>query len=518
MSQGTDWKIGIRISGTADKRCIPVECTVQPLQIAGRREGTVVAFRDISERQDMEEELRWQANHDPLTKLLNRRYFENQLDQEVLRLSRSTESSALLYIDLDKFKYINDTAGHAAGDQLLIEIAECLQSRIRASDLLSRLGGDEFAFILRNIEMDHVYEAADKFRQMLADHTFMYRGRTYKINGSIGVAIIDNECGSASQVMSEADLAANIAKEKGRNQTHVYNRDNDEVRAKDMELGWSVRLQTALKENSFVLNYQPILPMSIANKIHGCTSDSDRWKIIRRSLDGDKLHCEALIRMPGINSSQILPGAFIPSAERFNLMKDIDLWVMERVFVELGHQSRLGHRLSLSINLSAQTIVEKESAKKIRQLIRRHGVNPEDLVFEIDEASAIENFDAAQSIIRELRNYGCELALGGFGSGFCSFSHLKHLDVNTVKIDGSCVKGAVNDAIDEEVVIAINQIAQASGKKTVAEYVENGEILEKIVDYGVDYVQGFHIAEPLAELPSGLLSNVDNLVSFNEAS
>ncbi|MFI0457245.1 MAG: diguanylate cyclase domain-containing protein [Candidatus Thiodiazotropha endolucinida] len=228
---------------------IPVECTVYPLTIKGKREGSVVAFRDISERKLLEEELRWQASHDALTKLYNRRYFEEQLTQEAGRLKRSKETSALLYIDLDRFKYINDTAGHAAGDRLLVEIAQQLKQRLRSTDLLARLGGDEFAVILRNVCKESIHQVADDYREMLDSYMFIYNGKQYKVNGSIGIALIDKESESASEILANADIACHIAKGEGRNRTHLFIPESDSKKAMDLDLGWSSRLHNALVQD-----------------------------------------------------------------------------------------------------------------------------------------------------------------------------------------------------------------------------------------------------------------------------
>ncbi|MCU7813324.1 MAG: diguanylate cyclase, partial [Candidatus Thiodiazotropha sp. (ex Notomyrtea botanica)] len=226
---------------------IPVECTVYPLTIEEKREGSVVAFRDISERKLLEEELRWQAGHDALTKLFNRRYFEEQLTQEADRLKRSNETSALLYIDLDRFKYINDTAGHAAGDQLLVEIAQKMTQRLRKTDLLARIGGDEFALILRNVHKESVHQVADDYRDMLDHYMFVYNEKQYKVNGTIGIALIDRDSESADEILANADIACHIAKGEGRNRTHLFVPESDSKQVMDLDLGWSSRLHDALE-------------------------------------------------------------------------------------------------------------------------------------------------------------------------------------------------------------------------------------------------------------------------------
>lgn len=481
---------------------IPVECTVHPLYFDGKREGSVVAFRDVSERKLMEEELRWQAHHDSLTKLQNRHAFEQQLEQEVDRLKRSEETSALLYIDLDRFKYINDTAGHSAGDKLLLEVSQQLQSRLRISDTLARIGGDEFAVILRNIKSDAVAQTADSFRDVLDNYLFVYDGKSYRVNCSIGVALMDEACGSPGEVLATADVAVHTAKEKGRNQVHVFSESNETRKVMDKDLGWSVRLHQALEKDLFQLVFQPIIPMHLLPELEQDLSAAERWEHILDAVGDTPLCCETLIRLQGPEGRLILPGAFLPAAERFNIMPRIDHWVIENSIKELARVNANSKRLELTINLSGQTIVDDSLPAFIKSMIMRHRVDPRCLTFEITESCAISNIDAAQRLISELREIGCRFALDDFGSGFCSFGHLKNLDVDIIKIDGIFTRGIVSDCIDRQVIIAISQIAQSLGKQTVAEFVESEQIVEQLKLCGIDYAQGYHISEPLLSLPN----------------
>jgi len=459
---------------------VPVECTVYPLHIDGRLEGAVIAFRDISERRAFEQELLWQANHDPLTRLYNRRYFERQLEDEVQRCRRGG-TSALLYLDLDRFKYINDTAGHAAGDQLLVEISQQMRARLRESDLLARLGGDEFALILRNIADPQVLQAAESFRELLEGHSFVFGGSQYRVYGSIGVALIDDHTLSAGEVLANADIACHLAKNKGRNQTHVYEPGSDAKRTMNVDLGWSTRLQQALAGNRFVLHYQPIVPLQ--------RNGADEVNILR---------CEALIRLADLDTGVISPNAFLPTAERFGLMPQIDLWVVRHAIEQLAVMTRDGRRASLAVNLSGHTLDDQRLVPEVKRLLDEHGVDPCALSFEITETNAIANLDAAQRVIGDLREHGCRFALDDFGSGFSSFHHLKHLPVDVVKIDGQFVRDMARDPADRAIVMSINDIAHSFGKRTVAEFVETREILELVRECGVDYAQGYYISAPCA--------------------
>ena len=476
-------------------RPIPVECTVYPLKVVGQPEGSVVAFRDISERRLLERELLWQSTHDPLTKLHNRNHFERTLEAEVHRLKRSEEISALLYIDLDRFKYLNDTAGHAAGDQLLIELGDQLQLRLRDSDLLARLGGDEFAVILCNVGPRNVPAVAENFRDLLDQYSFLYGGKSYKVNGSIGVALIDCDTHSPGEVLANADIACHLAKRSGRNQVHFYRPESDAKMAMNRDLGWSGRLQAALKSDGFLLYFQPIVAV---NELQ-----SGAPAVGLQKAPGTRLapHYEVLVRLKGARNEVITPGAFLPTAERFGLMTQIDVWVLKHALETLAEIQASGRRTTFTINISGQTLESDSFVTLLSRLLKKHQLDPHALIFEITETSAIENIEAAKRLINELRALGCRFALDDFGSGFSSFHHLKHLPVDYIKIDGQFVRGMANDPTDRAIVTSINDIAHSFGKQTIAECVEEAETLALLQSFGVDYAQGFHIAEAEAEPP-----------------
>lgn len=485
-----DWEtVFWRRAGTP----VPVECTVAPLRIEGRLEGSVVAFRDVSERRMLERELIWQTNHDTLTKLPNRSYFERVLEDEMNRLVRSEEHSALLFLDLDRFKYINDTAGHAAGDQLLIEISQQLRARLRESDLLARLAGDEFAILLRNVQPESMLQAADGFRQILGEYRFIYGGRQYRVNGSIGVVPLGREVYSPGEALAHADLACHIAKGKGRNQTHLYEPKTDAKVAMHLDLGWSVRLQEALKNDGFVLHFQPIMPMARLPR-----PGTDR-RIVPPA--GDDSYHEALVRLVDPQGGIIFPGSFLPTAERFNLMGQIDAWVIAaalRCLAKLRAEGR--GAVTLSVNLSGHALDVERTVTEVRRLLAQHPVDPGALVFEIAETDALANLNATSRLINQLRELGCRFALDDFGTGFSSFHQLKRLAVDFVKIDGQFIQGLANDQIDRAIVASINDVAHSFGKRTIAESVEDRQVLELLRSVGVDYVQGYHIARPSADL------------------
>jgi len=474
---------------------IPVECTVYPLNIHGRQEGSVIAFRDISERKMLEEKLHWQATHDHLTRLCNRRYFEEQLDVEVSRVQAGEKMSALVYLDLDRFKYINDTAGHDAGDKLLVEISKLLSEKLRVKDTLARLGGDEFAIILKDVDEETAVIVTETFRMVLEQCSFSYSGESYNINASFGVALMDIPNMTSGDVLANADIACHIAKRSGRNQSHLYEQNNDEKNAMGSELGWSQRLRDAMEKNKFVLHFQPILDLSLVDLNQLPAEDGAVWSDFANKKE-NHLHYEILLRMQGDNGILYYPDAFLPTAERFNLMCEVDLWVMNKALSILANVHKERPNVSFSINLSGHTLNADDSLHKIKALLSKYGVDPQSLIFEVTETCAIANFDSASQFIDEMKWLGCRFSLDDFGSGFCSFSQLKCLPADYVKIDGQFVKGMARGSIDRAIVTAMNDVAHTLGRYTVAEYVESPEILRLLKICGVDHVQGNYVSIP----------------------
>ncbi len=479
----------------ADGTPIQVELTIYPLKINGQQDGAVVAFRDVSVRKLLEEELKWQANHDPLTKLLNRKYMEEALEHEVRRLKRSNKQSALIYIDLDRFKYINDTTGHAAGDQLLIEVGHQFSTRLRETDVLGRLGGDEFAILLRNVEKEDIHHIAEKYRNLIANYDFIRDGRIYKVHASLGVAMIDRETSSPGEVLANADIACHIAKGQGRNSTHVYENDQDNKTAMDLELGWSLRLNQALENDSFQLYYQPIMSLHDMD-----LDDLPETGSLCEHLLKTQPHCcctyEILLRLHNSHGEPITPNAFLPTAERFNMMQDIDTWVIKAAMKMMGELGPEDQHLRFTINLSGQSLDPSLIVPIVREGLNKYELDPSRFLFEITETCAVNDTYAACSLIDELSKLGCRFALDDFGSGYCSFSHLKHLPVDYIKIDGLFVQNMQNDPMDVAIVRSITNIAHTLGKETIAEFVESAEALHLLKECGVDYVQGFYIAKP----------------------
>lgn len=507
-----NWQTSFWHSGD---KAVPVECTILPLTIRNKLEGAVVAFRDITERKNLENELLWQAHHDALTKLYNRRYFEQRIEAEVSRIKRSDETSALLYIDLDRFKYINDTAGHAAGDQLLIEISQQLKSRLRDADLLARLGGDEFAIILTDTHLNDIATAAESFREVLEQYNFNYEGKQYRIYGSIGVTVIDKNSTTASDVLANADIACHVAKSRGRNQIHVYRDDNDEKVIMSMQLGWSGRLHHALENDEvenggFMLVFQPILPIGDLDLNGFPSSTGQLWHDLKSTAQNEVAYYEVLIRYMNKSGEMITPNTFLPTAERFGIMPQIDIWVLKHAIKKLAKLNQYRHRVTFTINISGETMEPARLVEVVKSLLEENNVDPRALIFEITESSAIENIESAKQLINDLKAIGCQFALDDFGSGFSSFYYLKHLPVDFVKIDGQFVQDMVKNSSDRAIVASINDIAHSFGKKTIAEFVEGPEILNLLKGYGVDYAQGFYISKPIEKLNDNIPMAITN--------
>ena len=480
---------------------IPVDCTLYALSVNGKQEGSVIAFRDISERKMMEEKLRWQATHDHLTGLYNRRYFEGYLEKEINSVSRTGIMSALVYLDLDRFKYVNDTAGHEVGDKLLVDLSQEVNKHLRRHDVAARIGGDEFALILKNVDESLAVSIADEIRTSLSNLRVHHDDKAYHVNASFGVAMMDIPSITAGDVMANADIACHISKRLGRNQTHMYEKGSDERNAMGSELGWSVRIREALENNMFQLHYQPIMQMKDIDLINLPAQDGVLWQ--RHVNESDMVNSyEVLVRMADENGTLHYPDSFIPTAERFNMMTDIDMWVLENALQEVVATGPNSKNIRLSINISGNTVDSDETLGRIKTLIDKYGISPGSLTFEVTETCAIANLEQANDFINELRKIGCRFSLDDFGSGFCSFSQLKNLPTDFVKIDGQFVRSMARGATDRAIVTAMNDVAHSLGRYTVAEYVESPEIVRLLKICGVDKVQGNYISVPLTELPN----------------
>lgn len=434
--------------------------------------------RDITEQKQFEQELTYQAQHDTLTGLHNRSYFQSELERVIPRIARSGAECALLYLDLDQFKYVNDTLGHAAGDRLLRECTEVLRKNIREGDLLARFGGDEFTILLYNIEHENAVPVAENIRHMFEHYQFVDSGKTINVTCSIGLTMIDSETGTADAALSQADLACNISKSQGRNCVHEYSQEDSAQHSMAEDMGWVALVKDAILNDRFNLLYQPIVTVQ-SGEIHGY---------------------EVLLRLPTDDGQSIKPGGFIPAAERFGLIQNIDRWAVEHSMDYLAKLHSDNIQTQFSINLSGRAVEDTELLRMIQSILNNTGLNPASLLFEITETAAIANLQAARKFIGKLKDLGCRMALDDFGSGFCSFTYLKHLPVDSLKIDGAFVQCLANAKVDQAMVQSMNQVAHALGKTTIAEFVENKQTFTLLQQYGVDYAQGHFIGKPSSRL------------------
>ena len=420
-----------------------------------------------------------QASHDTLTGLLNRHAFETRLQQVIENAARENSSHTLCYMDLDQFKIVNDTCGHTAGDELLRQLAAELRAQVRGSDILARLGGDEFGLLLEGCSMDMSDIIVGKLLQTVRDFRFNWQEQTFSVGVSIGVVSVHAECGGLMEIMRAADSACYTAKDRGRNRVYVYQPDDHEVALRRGEMQWVSRITKAIDEDRFRLYYQTIQPI-----IPGAQG----------------AHYEILLRMLDEDGKIISPASFIPAAERYGLMPAIDRWVIQNTFAKLGALYRGDTKQLLhtcSINLSGTSWANEDLVGFICEMAGQYRVPARVICFELTETAAITHLSKAIAFIRELKSVGFRFSLDDFGSGVSSFGYLKQLPVDYLKIDGGFVRNMIDDKIDLAMVETINNIGHIMGIKTIAEFVENEAILEKLTHMGVDNAQGYAIAKQL---------------------
>ena len=456
----------------------PIEQTITRLRgDKGQVEGLVLVFKDVSQSRKLAAQLNWQATHDHTTRLYNRAEFDRRLSQLLEEAEVEGSEHCLLYMDIDRFKVVNDNCGHVAGDELLRQVGSLIKHIIRSNDLLARIGGDEFAILLGNCSQDVALRIAETIRSEFQAFRFAWGDKVFSQSVSIGLVSIDKQSQGLQQVLSYADTACFAAKEAGRNQIHVFHPEESVAALRHGEAQWVTRIRSALEEDRFTLYVQPIQPLG-------------------GPADGLPNY-EVLIRMIGESGEVIPPGAFIPAAERYDLMPSIDHWVVEQlVDAVTGLNCRLQPGQRLFVNLSGQSLCHEETLQGLIQLLRHPGLPQQLFCFEVTETAAIANLTSANHFMQALRQFGCEFALDDFGSGLSSFGYLKHLPVEYLKIDGGFVKDMIKDRIDESMVEAINRIGHIMGMETIAEFVEDDEILQRLVSIGVDFAQGFGIRRP----------------------
>ncbi|MGH8211307.1 MAG: EAL domain-containing protein, partial [Steroidobacteraceae bacterium] len=439
----------------------------------GRVIGAVVVFHDVTKERRLKRALSYQASHDALTGLINRREFDNLLHAAVLSAQRGEGAYALLYIDLDQFKVVNDTCGHQSGDRLLRDVTGLLQTRVRTSDTIARLGGDEFGVLLEGCTPEQSARIADGVRQAIRDYRFVWGATTLSVGASVGVVQIGVGTESVAAVMSAADTACYAAKEAGRNRIHVYEADG--VSHCHREMHWVARLTRAVQENRLELFFQPI---------------------VRIGVDGTPTFHELTIRLRDDDGRLMPPSEFIPAAERYNVMPSIDRWVVRRAVELLKRRRAAGGTLPmLAVNVSGTSLNEQSFAEFILNMVEEPQIASA-LCFEIAETVAVTGLANVTFFMRELKARGCKFALDDFGTGLSSFMYLKTLPVDYLKIDGQLITQIATDAVDRSMVEAISKVGRALGIATVAEWVESEAVLDELKRIGVDFAQGYHIARP----------------------
>ena len=429
------------------------------------------------EHRDAQETILHLAYHDALTGLYNRAEFETRLTQALESASNDSQH-ALFYLDMDQFKIVNDTCGHVAGDELLKQIAILLQGPVRESDTLARLGGDEFGVLLKQCSLTHAEEVAERMLELVKEFRFTWQDKTFSIGASIGLVMVDNPDQSHTELLRAADMACYAAKDKGRGRVHVYRPDDVELLQRRGEMEWVSQLTRALQDNQFVLHQQRII-----------------------ALDGTTTgpFCEFLVRLKDRVDGLILPGAFIPAAERYDLMPKLDRWVLTHVFAHLAQQFSTRQAATDSIyfiNLSGATLGDVSYLQFVKEALSHNDIPPQAICFEVTETAAIANLSNALSFIQNVKSLGCKVALDDFGTGLSSFSYLKTLTADYLKIDGGFVRDMLQDPMDAAIVTAINNIGHVAKMKTIAEFVENMEIKNRLAEIGVDYAQGYGLHRP----------------------
>lgn len=448
--------------------------------------GAVVVFHDVSQARQMANQLSWQASHDALTGLANRREFERQLNGLIDSAAIDGKHHAVLFMDLDQFKVVNDTCGHMAGDELLRQLVPVFVGRGRESDVVARLGGDEFGMLLYNCALEPALRLANEVREGVQKFRFIWLDKIFEVGVSIGLVEVNASSGDLATVMSNADAACYAAKEGGRNRVHAYLENDTELARRHGEMQWISRITKAFEDNRFRLYFQEIVAISDHRQ--------------------GQQHFEVLLRMVDEDGKVIPPGVFIPAAERYNLMPTVDRWVIRTLFGSRGAEWRRlweeckdmnkSFPILCAVNLSATSLNDEMFPDFLKEQLEYYGMPPQALCLEITETSAIANLGKVSQFMQELSGLGCRFALDDFGSGMSSFAYLKDLPVHYLKIDGAFVRDMDQNPVNLAMVEAIARIAGVMGIETVAEFVEDAALIEKLAALGVDYAQGYGIHMP----------------------
>jgi diguanylate cyclase (GGDEF)-like protein/PAS domain S-box-containing protein len=470
---------GLSVLIRADGRRIAVDQQSSPLfERDGALAGAVLCLHDVGQIRELIDLRSWEAAHDALTGLFNRRAFVQRITEALADAQRSGRTHVLLYMDLDRFKVVNDSCGHAAGDQLLMELSALILERLRGADVLARLGGDEFGLLLMGCDQRQGQRIAGALISAVSSYLFHCHAQAFSVGMSVGMTVIRDDSIDVGQAIGEADAACYWAKDQGSNRLHVYQPTDQELMDRRSETGWVARLHAALRQDRFVLFHQRI------GALHAGAPQ--------------RAHYEILLRLCDEQDQLVLPGRFLAAAERYGLIPEIDRWVVARVFASImAFAARNGERAPLlNINLSAASVTSPGLIEFIREQLERHRVDPAMICFEITETVALRHMQVAIEVMRGCQALGVSLALDDFGVGASSFGYLRNLPVDYLKIDGSFVRNIAQDPIDRAMVETINRIAHITGKTTIAEYAENEAVIAALRELGVDCAQGYGIDRP----------------------
>ena len=460
---------------------VPIQDSAAPIRDRiGNIVGAVIVFHDVSKESRLFRQLSYQASHDSVTGLINRREFENRLVAALEATHENNEQThALLYLDLDQFNVVNDTFGHTAGDELLLRISELVQDNIRSTDVLARLGGDEFGILLERCTQDLAMEVAETVRSAIEEYRFEWQDAFTSVRCSIGVVMVTHESPTVASIMSSADVACYSAKDMGRNQIHLYQDSDASLRHEEMK--WVTRITSAVEENRLELFYQPIIGIGKENS-------------------NSRGHYELLLRMRDEHGKLVMPDMFIPAAERYNLMSKLDRWVIHEALTQLADRNPDSDtaRFTIAINLSGSSLSEDRFLEYVIDELEKQKLPADAICFEITETAAISNLSRVIHFMQVLKKLGCKFSLDDFGSGLSSFTYLKNLPVDYLKIDGQFIHNVADDSVDQSMVMAIHQVGKAMGIETIAERVESKEVLDKLSELGVEFAQGYYIARPVS--------------------
>jgi len=453
--------------------------------LQGNFSGTIIVLRDVTNAEKLRARLRYQANHDSVTKLFNRYKFEQRLVDAWHDAQENQHQHALLQLDMDRFKLINDNAGHAAGDQLLRDIGQLLKSIVRQTDICARIGGDEFSVLLLQVSRESTLKVMAKINQAIKALTFSYSGQVFDVGASIGATLITQESPPLVEVKREADSACFMAKNQGINCYQLFDRTDEHVVLHQQETRWAVRIQTALEQDQFELYFQEIQPLS--------------------EKAGEKQHIEILLRLR--EKDQLLsPNVFLPAVERFRLCAQVDYWVMSKTFAWFDKQPNLWQKLVVAINLSGDSLTDEDFIDSIISRYKNYQFPSDAICFEVTETAAISNMSMATKMVEKLRFAGFAIALDDFGKGFSTFSYLKNLPAKYIKIDGSYVQNLLHNKYDVAIVSSIQSMANTLDMLTIAEFVQCEKSTALLKSMGIDFVQGYGIAYPKSlqefELPA----------------